>query len=95
VLWLIDWIEKNMFAAPGRWNERRLITEWEDTRIWLERRLKEAFADTEHGDERIATFTGIDPPDGSNNIRLSELDDNMRFDDHTRRILTLRAPVDA
>jgi hypothetical protein len=31
VLWLIDWIEKNMLVS-GRWNERRLIlfTEWED-----------------------------------------------------------------
>jgi hypothetical protein len=25
VLWLIDWIEKNMLDAPGCWNERRLI----------------------------------------------------------------------
>jgi len=39
------------------WNERRLIIfpEWEDTRLWLERRLKEAFADTDLAEERIAT----------------------------------------
>jgi hypothetical protein len=55
VRWLIDWIKKNMFEAPGRWNERRLIvfTQWEDTRIWLERRLKEAFAETDRGEERM------------------------------------------
>lgn len=61
VRWLIDWIEKNMMASPGRWNRRRLIifTEWEDTRLWLEKRLNEAFADTDLGPNRIATFTGI------------------------------------
>jgi ERCC4-related helicase len=73
VLWLIDWIGENMFEAPGRWNERRLIifTEWEDTRIWLERRLKEAFSDTERGDERIATFTGITRQDRREQVKLA------------------------
>lgn len=61
VRWLVDWVMKNMMSAPGKWNERRLIifTEWEDTRLWLERRLGEAFADTDRGEDRIATFTGI------------------------------------
>jgi hypothetical protein len=61
VFWLIDWIEKNMMVSLGRWNERRLIifTEWEDTRLWLEKRLNEAFSDTDLGPKRIATFTGI------------------------------------
>ena len=61
VLWLIDWIKKNMLAAPCQWNDRRLIifTQWQDTRIWLERRLKEEFTETDRGEDRIATFTGI------------------------------------
>jgi ERCC4-related helicase len=68
VHWLIGWIENNMFAAPGQWNERRLIifTQWEDTRIWLERRLREAFADTE---ERIATFTGVTRQDRREQVK--------------------------
>ncbi|TBH62133.1 ATP-dependent helicase [Rhizobium leguminosarum] len=59
--WLVDWIETNMMSVPGQWNDRRLLifTEWEDTRLWLERRLREAFVDSDRGDERIATFTGI------------------------------------
>ncbi len=73
VRWLIDWIKKNMFEAPGRWNERRLIvfTQWEDTRIWLERRLKEAFAETDRGEERIATFTGITRQDRREQVKLA------------------------
>ena len=45
-----------MFAGQA-WNRRRLIifTEYEDTRRWLERRLKEALGDTDRADERIAT----------------------------------------
>jgi SNF2 family DNA or RNA helicase len=72
VRWLIDWIEQNMFAAPSRWNDHRLIvfTEWEDTRIWLEKRLKEAFGDTDRGDERIATFTGITRQDRREQVKL-------------------------
>jgi Helicase conserved C-terminal domain/SNF2-related domain len=61
VAWLVDWIWRNMLDGARSWNVRRLIvfTEWEDTRLWLERRLKEEFGDTERGDERIATFTGL------------------------------------
>lgn len=59
--WLINWIKQNLLDKSGHWNQRRLIifTEWEDTRLWLERRLKEAIADTDRADERIAVFTGI------------------------------------
>jgi superfamily II DNA/RNA helicase len=73
VRWLMDWIEQNMVAAPGRWNDRRLIifTQWEDTRIWLEKRLKEAFGDTDRGDERIATFTGITRQDRREQVKLA------------------------
>jgi hypothetical protein len=61
VAWLVDWITRSMLGGAGAWNERRLIvfTEFEDTRLWLERRLKGAFGDTDRADERIATFTGI------------------------------------
>ena len=48
VRWLTDWIKANLFTGQT-WNHRRLIifTEYEDTRRWLERRLREAVA--EHG----------------------------------------------
>ncbi|RWK66044.1 DISARM system SNF2-like helicase DrmD [Mesorhizobium sp.] len=73
VEWLVDWIEKNMMSSPGRWNERRLLifTEWEDTRLWLERRLKEAFEDSERSDERIATFTGITGQDRREQVKFA------------------------
>jgi hypothetical protein len=73
VRWLIDWIEQNMFATPGRWDDRRLIifTQWEDTRIWLEKRLKEAFGDSDRGEERIATFTGITRQDRREQVKLA------------------------
>ena len=54
-----QWIKANLLSGTA-WNERRLIifTEWEDTRRWLERRLREALADTDRADERIGVFTG-------------------------------------
>jgi ERCC4-related helicase len=60
VAWLVDWINRNMLDGRS-WNARRLIvfTEWEDTRLWLERRLKEMFADIDCVDDRISTFTGL------------------------------------
>ena len=41
VRWLVDWIKRDL-APDGTWNQRRLIifTEYEDTRRWLERRLR-------------------------------------------------------
>nr|WP_274533957.1 DISARM system SNF2-like helicase DrmD [Nitrobacter vulgaris] len=73
VEWLIGWIEKNMMSLPGRWNDRRLLifTEWEDTRLWLEKRLKEVFEDTDHGEERIATFTGITGQDRREQVKFA------------------------
>jgi SNF2 family DNA or RNA helicase len=58
--WLKSWIIENLLDRSD-WNDRRLIvfTEYEDTRRWLERRLKEAIADTDRADERIAVFSGI------------------------------------
>ena len=59
VRWLTKWINENL-VPNGRWNERRVIifTEFEDTRRWLERRLREAIADTDQADDRIGVFTG-------------------------------------
>jgi ERCC4-related helicase len=59
VRWLVQWIEQNMLDGSS-WNDRRLIlfTEYEDTRRWLERRLREALGDTDRADERIDVFTG-------------------------------------
>ncbi len=59
VRWLIDWVRTRLMAGTA-WNERRLVvfTEYEDTRRYLERRLKESFGDTDRGDERIGIFTG-------------------------------------
>ena len=59
VHWLVDWIKANLLAGTD-WNRRRLIifTEYEDTRRWLERRLREALADTDRADDRIGVFTG-------------------------------------
>jgi hypothetical protein len=58
VVWLTKWIGDNMFSGNA-WNERRLIifTEWEATRLWLERRLNEAFTDADT-DGRIRHLTG-------------------------------------
>jgi predicted DNA binding CopG/RHH family protein len=59
VRWLVEWIKANMLAGTT-WNNRRLIifTEWEDSRRWLEKRLREALADTDQADDRIAVFSG-------------------------------------
>ena len=59
VRWLVQWIKTNLLSGQN-WNDRRLIifTEWEDTRRWLERRLKEVLSETDRADERIAVFTG-------------------------------------
>ena len=57
--------------AGAAWNDRRLVifTEYEDTRRWLERRLKEAFGDTDRGDERIGIFTGATSLDRREEIK--------------------------
>lgn len=59
--WLASWIADEMHDESGRWNERRLIifTEYEDTRRWLENRLREVIACTDQADERVAVFSGM------------------------------------
>jgi ERCC4-related helicase len=72
VHWLVDWIKANMLAGTG-WNRRRLIvfTEYEDTRRWLERRLREALADTDRVDERIDIFSGATGSDRREQVKRS------------------------
>jgi len=71
VNWLVRWIREHMVDASGQWNNRRLIifTEWEDTRLWLERRLQEAFEGTDQAERRIATFTGITSQDRREQVK--------------------------
>ena len=70
VHWLIDWIKANLLAGQN-WNRRRLIifTEYEDTRRWLERRLREAVADTDRADDRIGVFTGATGSDRREEVK--------------------------
>ncbi len=64
--WLLDWIDTHMCpgfrADPGeaRWTDERLIvfTEWEHTRVWLERKLRAALERVDPRCERVAVFTG-------------------------------------
>ena len=67
---LIDWIRANLFTDDV-WNERRLIlfTEYEDTRRWLERRLRETFSDTDRDDERIGVFSGATNSDRRETVK--------------------------
>ena len=72
VHWLVRWIKNNMLSG-STWNDRRLIifTEWEDTRRWLERRLREALADTDRVDDRIAVFTGATGQDRREEVKAA------------------------
>jgi len=58
--WLVKWMRNSMIAPNGQWNDRRVIifTEYEDTRRWLERRIREAIEGTDRADDRIGIFTG-------------------------------------
>jgi SNF2 family DNA or RNA helicase len=72
VRWLVDWIKANML--PGKaWNNRRLIlfTEWEDTRRWVEKRLREALADSDRADDRIAVFSGATGQDSREQVKAA------------------------
>ena len=61
--WLAAWVRENMLTG-NTWNDRRLIifTEWEATRVWLERRLIEALHDIDT-DDRIHHLIGATPLD--------------------------------
>lgn len=70
--WLVEWISQEMLDG-NQWNQRRLIifTEWEDTRRWLERRLREALADTDLIDDRIGVFSGATGSDRREQIKYA------------------------
>jgi SNF2 family DNA or RNA helicase len=70
VRWLLEWIGSNMLDGSS-WNDRRLIifTEYEDTRRWLERRLREALAETDQAEERISVFSGLTSSDRREEIK--------------------------
>ena len=72
VHWLVRWIKENMLPG-GTWNNRRLIifTEWEDTRRWVEKRLREALAETDQIDHRIDVFTGITDQDRREEVKAA------------------------
>jgi ERCC4-related helicase len=70
VRWLTDWIKANLLTGRN-WNRRRLIifTEYEDTRRWLERRLREALEGTDRADDRIGVFTGATGSDRREEVK--------------------------
>ena len=70
VRWLTDWIKANLLTGQN-WNRRRLIifTEYEDTRRWLERRLREALEGTDRADGRIGVFTGATGSDRREEVK--------------------------
>ena len=51
-------------SRPPRWNDQRVIvfTEYEDTRRYLERCLREAITHTDRSGERIVVFAGTTSP---------------------------------
>ena len=71
---------------PPRWNDRRVIlfTEYEDTRRYLERCLREAIAHTDRSGERIAVFAGTTSPQVREDIKHAF---NTEPKDHPLRIL--------
>lgn len=71
VAYLVDWIRDNLCpglprdaepagASPATWTDRRVLifTEYTDTKRWLEQQLRQAIAETDRAESRIATFTG-------------------------------------
>jgi SNF2 family DNA or RNA helicase len=86
---LIDWIEREMVpslrAGGTAWAERRLLifTEYEDTRRWVERLLREAVDHTDRAEERIAIFSGATSADRREEIKRAfntpPVDDPLRI----------------
>ncbi|MER9712745.1 DISARM system SNF2-like helicase DrmD [Mesorhizobium sp. M0174] len=70
VQWLVTWIKANLLTGQN-WNRRRFIifTEYEDTRRWLERRLREALEGTDRADDRIGVFTGATGSDRREEVK--------------------------
>lgn len=85
--WLADWIRTNMTEA-GTWNDRRLVifTEWDATRIWLERRLNEALHDLDT-ENRIDHIIGATPLDRRETLKRA-----FNADPAAEPIRTVSAP---
>ena len=90
---IVDWIGDHMCPGLGsnrrlspRWNHRRVIifTEFEDTRRYLERCLREAIARTDRAVERIAVFAGMTSRQMREDIKYVF---NTEPQDHPLRIL--------
>ena len=72
VHWLVQWIKRTFCPArPGTIDALIIFTEWEDTRRWLERRLREALAETDQVDDRIAVFTGTTGQDRREEVKAA------------------------
>ena len=77
VHWLLKWIHHEM--CPGvlsgmgepDWNERKLLifTEWEDTRRWLEGRLRHSLAHSQQAAHRIGSYTGSTTTDDRERLK--------------------------
>jgi ElaB/YqjD/DUF883 family membrane-anchored ribosome-binding protein len=72
VKWMVDWIRENLSDGQG-WNDRRLVvfTEFEDTRRWLQRRLREALDDLGDTDEAIEHFSGATSQDKREELKAA------------------------
>ena len=90
---IVAWIGANMCprlsataGPPPEWNDRRLLvfTEYEDTRRYLELRLREAVAHTDRAVERIAVFSGMTSRQKREDIKHAF---NIEPQDHPLRIL--------
>jgi len=90
---LVDWIGENMCPAlrasngqPALWNDTRVIifTEYEDTRRYIEERLRGSISHTDRADDRIAIYSG-----STSRQRREEIKDafNAEPKDHPLRIL--------
>ena len=90
---LVNWIDKNMCPGlqelscqPASWNDIRVIifTEYEDTRRYIEERLRAAISHTDRAEERIAIYSG-----GTSMQRREEIKSafNSEPKDHPLRIL--------
>ncbi len=90
--WLLQWIDREMCpgvlsgAGEPVWNERRLLifTEWEDTRRWLEGRLRQGLAHSHQAAGRIGSYTGATSADDRERLKRAF---NTPPDRHPLRIL--------
>jgi Helicase conserved C-terminal domain/SNF2-related domain len=72
VKWLANWAFTNMSNGKS-WNDRRLVifTEFEDTRRWLQNKLREELEDLGDVDEAIAHFSGTTSQDRREELKAA------------------------